>query len=170
MDDMERTNVEIKLAKVREGAIIPSYATDGAGWLDVYACFDEYEIIIPAHTCKLVPTGIISSFPKNYRIGLYERGSNTKSGLIVQAGRIDSDYRGEWFVALYNSNDVPVEITKGVTEVEHTEDFIRVPYTKAICQMAVEIVPNVDVIEVDDTEIECDITERGAGCLGSTGK
>ena len=44
----------IKFGKIRKGAKIPSYATSGSGWADMYACFDEYEMVIPAHECKQI--------------------------------------------------------------------------------------------------------------------
>lgn len=160
----------VKFAKVREGAIIPSYAHPTDGWLDIYACFDEEYIVIKPHEVKLVPTGICSIIPEGYRISLGERGSNTKSTLMLMAGKIDANYRGEYFVALYNGNDIPIEITKNVKEVEKHEDFIRVPYSKAICQAAIEKIPNVEVKECSLDEVINNKTDRGDGCLGSSGK
>ncbi len=138
-------------------------------------CYDlyikkDFTTIIQPHETKLVPTGIRSSFNSKYRIAFRERGSNVKSGLIVMAGQIDSGFRGSWFVALYNSNSVPVEITDLVTEVERTEDYVRVPVTKAICQFAVEKVPKVKLKQVPLDEILEDKSDRGTGCLGSSGK
>ena len=150
-------------------AKIPSKREED-GWYDLYASFNEYEIIIPAHTVKLIPTGIASAFSSDYRITLGERGSNTKSNLKLSAGKIDSGYRNSYFVALHNDNDIPIEITKGVTEVERTEDFIRVPYTKAICQFSIDIVPKVEVKEVTYEKLLSFESERGLGCLGSSGK
>lgn len=161
----------IKFGKIRKGAKIPSYATSGSGWADIYACFDEYEMVIPAHECRLIPTGLCSEFPKGYRLGLYERGSNSKSNMQIMCGRIDSDYRQEIFVAVYNANDVPMEITKGVDSVEKTADFVRVPYSKAICQVAIEIVPDVEIVEGNvDEMINRDSERKGAEALGSTGR
>lgn len=159
----------VKFAKIREGAIIPS-KRDEDGCYDIYACFDDEYIAIQPHECKLIPTGICSAFDNNYRIGIRERGSNTKSTLITMAGQIDSSYRGEWFVALYNGNNIPVEITKNVTAVERFDDYVRVPYSKAIAQFAVEFVPNVTMDIVDIDTIKSYTSERGEGCLGSSGK
>jgi dUTP pyrophosphatase len=158
----------IKFGKLHKDAKIPTYATDGSGWADVYACFDDYEIVIPPYSTRLIPTGLCSEFDKKYRVRLSERGSNAVSGLIVQAGCIDSDYTGEWFVALYNIHDKPLEITKGVDCLDLTEDFIRIPYSKAICQMAVEEIPNVEIVEGNVDEIINRNSQRGDGCLGST--
>lgn len=159
----------IKFAKVKEGGVIPSKRL-GDGCYDVYACFEDESIRLQPHETKLIPTGICSTFDSKYRVGIRERGSNTKSGLKTSAGQIDSNYTGEWFVALYNSNSKPVEITKKVSEVEKSKFYIKVPYTKAIAQFAVEFVPEVEVVETSLEEIQSIKTERGDGKLGSSGK
>lgn len=161
--------INIKFAKINPTAIIPTKREED-GCFDLYSCFEDYEMTIQPHTVKLIPTGLASAFSSKYRIALRERGSNTKSGLIVMAGQIDSGYRGEYFVALYNSNNIPVEITKGVSEVEKSEDLIRVPYSKAICQFAIEEVPNVDISEITYDELKTIPSVRGIGCLGNSGK
>jgi dUTP pyrophosphatase len=161
--------MNIKFAKTRPDAKIPT-KRQGDGCYDLYVCFDEEFVTIPPHSVKLVPTGLCSTFDSNYRIGFRERGSNTKSALLVMAGQIDSNFTGEWFVALYNGNDIPIEITKNVSEVMKEEDFIRVPYCKAVAQFAVEEVPQVTIEEVDADYIMNLKTERGAGMLGSSNK
>ena len=161
--------MNIKFAKTRPDAKIPS-KRQGDGCYDLYVCFDEEFVAIPPRSVKLIPTGLCSTFDSNYRIGFRERGSNTKSALFVMAGQIDSSFTGEWFVALYNGNDIPIEITKNVSEVTKEEDFIRVPYYKAVAQFAVEEVPQVTIEEVDADYIANLKTERGAGMLGSSNK
>lgn len=154
---------------MKPDAIIPS-KRDEDGCYDLYACFEDREMYIQPHAIAFVPTGIASAFPAGYRIALRERGSNAKSGLKVCAGQIDSGYRGEYFVALYNSNDVPIEITKMVDEIQITEDFIRVPYSKAVCQFAIEQVPPVELVEIGYDELKKFESARGVGKLGSSGK
>ena len=166
---LEEVEDKILFAKVRPDAIIPTKREED-GCYDIYSNFDEEMFVIPPHQVKLVPTGIASAFDKKYRIGIRERGSNTKGTLIVMAGQIDSNFRGEWFVALYNGNDIPVAISKEVTDVVKTEDYIQVPYTKAIAQFAVEIVPKVEVKEVTFDDIKAIESDRGFGMLGSSGK
>lgn len=160
----------VKFAKCKPNAIIPSYAHPDDGWLDVYACFDEDFVTIKPHEVKLIPTGLCSIIPKGYRIALGERGSNTKSTLMLMAGKIDGNYRGEWFVALYNGNDVPIYITKHIEQVVKLDTGIFVPYSKAICQAAIEKIPDVKVEECSIEEVMNDKTDRGDGCLGSSGK
>lgn len=160
---------ELVFAKVRPDAIIPSKREED-GLYDIYACFDEDFIVIQPHTNKLINTGIATAFSPKYRLAIRERGSNTKSNLITMAGQVDSGYRNSIFVALYNGNDVPVEITKEITEVEKTEDFIRVPYTKAIAQFAMEEVPQMNITEFTYQDLLTIKSERGFGALGSSGK
>ena len=167
LEEVEAT--KILFAKVKPDAIIPT-KRDADGCYDVYANFDEEMFVIQPHQVRLVPTGIASAFDKKYRIGIRERGSNTKGTLIVMAGQIDSNFRGMWFVALYNGNDIPVAISKEVTDVVKTEDYIQVPYTKAIAQFAVEIVPEVEVKEVTFDDIKAIESDRGFGMLGSSNK
>ena len=160
---------KIMFAKLREGAIIPSKRSEDSDY-DLYACFDEEELVIPAFSTRLVPTGIISAFDESLGVKFEERGSNTKWCGIVQAGVIDSGYRGEWFCAIYNGNSLPVHISKAVTDVERCEDKVMVPYSKAICQFNVRVIPTVEVEAVDvETVLACS-SQRGAGKLGSSGK
>jgi dUTP pyrophosphatase len=160
---------DLIFAKVKENAIIPN-KRDEDGLYDINACFEEEFIIIPPHTNKLIPTGIASAFSSAYRLAIRERGSNTKSNLITMSGQVDSGYRGEIWVALYNGNDIPVEITKNVDNVEKTADFIRVPYSKAVAQFAIEDVPVMNISEIDYEHLKCIPSERGSGALGSSGK
>ena len=64
----------IKFAKVRPDAKIPTKRVEDAGW-DVYANFVEDQIEIPPHTSKLITTGIASAFDSDWGIVLRERGS-----------------------------------------------------------------------------------------------
>ena len=159
----------IQFAKLRPGAVIPSKRDEDSDY-DLYACFDEEEFVIPAFSTRLIPTGLISAFDNSLGVKFEERGSNTKWCGIVQAGVIDSGYRGEWLCAMYNGNPVPVHITKAVDEVQRMEDRVLVPYSKAICQFHVRKILPIDVQEVTADEILARKSARGAGRLGSSGK
>ena len=159
----------IQFAKLRPGAKIPSKRDEDSDY-DLYACFDEEEFVIPAFSTCLVPTGLISAFDASLGVKFEERGSNTKWCGIVQAGVIDSGYRGEWLCAVYNGNPVPVHITKAVGEVQRLEDRVLVPYAKAICQFHVREILPVNVQEHTADEILSIKSARGAGKLGSSGK
>ena len=160
---------KIKFAKLRDNAIIPSKRDEDSDY-DLYACFDQEELVIPAFSTRLVPTGIISAFDESLGVKFEERGSNTKWCGMVQAGVVDSGYRGEWFCAIYNGNPLPVHISKAVNDVERMEDRVLVPYSKAICQFNVRIIPKVEIEETSvETVLSC-ASARGSGKLGSSGK
>ena len=160
---------KIIFAKLREGAIIPSKRDEDSDY-DLYACFDEEEFVIPAFSTRLVPTGIISAFDENLGVKFEERGSNTKWCGMVQAGVIDSGYRGEWFCAIYNGNGVPVHISKAVTDVQRSAEKVLVPYSKAVCQFNVREIPKVEIQEVSPQQVLACASQRGEGALGSSGK
>ena len=160
---------KIQFAKLRPGAVIPSKREEDSDY-DLYACFDEEEFVIPAFSTRLVPTGLISAFDPSLGVKFEERGSKTKWCGIVQAGVIDSGYRGEWLCAVYNGNPVPVHITKSADEVQRLGDRVLVPYKKAICQFHVREILPVDVREVSTEEVLAQASVRGAGRLGSSGK
>ena len=159
----------IQFAKLRPGAVIPSKREEDSDY-DLYACFDEEEFVIPAFSTRLVPTGLISAFDSSLGVKFEERGSNTKWCGIVQAGVIDSGYRGEWVCAMYNGNPVPAHITKAVTEVQRLSDRVLVPYGKAVCQFHVREILKVAVEEVSVDAVLARTSARGAGKLGSSGK
>ena len=159
----------IQFARLRKNAVIPSKRDEDSDY-DLYACFDEEEFVIPAFSTRLIPTGVISAFDENLGVKFEERGSNTKWCGIVQAGVIDSGYRGEWVCAMYNGNPVPVHITKAVSEVERLPDRVLVPYAKAICQFHVREIPKVQIEEVSPEAVLTRVSQRGAGKLGSSGK
>lgn len=172
---------KIFFAKIKDGAKIPTKREED-GCYDLYACIDE-DIIIPPHENALIPTGICSAFDPKYRIAYRERGSNTKFNGIVMAGQIDSGYRGEWFVPIYNGNDYKIFITNSVDKIRITPTMIepcypnnlntfimKVPTSKAICQFAIEEVPQVEIKEITKEEIDKMISERGVGKLGDSGK
>ena len=160
---------EIKFARLRPNAVIPSKRDEDSDY-DLYACFDEEGFVIPPLCTAFIPTGIVSAFPPNLGVKIEERGSNAKWCGITQAGVIDSGYRGEWFVAMYNGNSVPVHISKAVSEVERRADAVFVPYSKAVCQFNVREIISPEIKTVSVEEIMAAPSERGAGRLGSSGK
>jgi dUTP pyrophosphatase len=162
-------NNTIFWAKVKPDAKIPT-KRDEDGWYDIYACFEEDYIEIPPHSTKLIPTGIASAVSSKWKISLGERGTNIKSCSILQAGKIDSGYRGEWFVAIYNGNTIPIVISKDVDNVEKTILEIKVPYSKAVCQAEITEVPKLTSVEISYDELLTFESERGKGALGSSGK
>ena len=163
---------KIYFAKVKPDAIIPSKKDFDAGY-DIYANFPEEQIIIEPFTSKLIPTGIASTFSSCYVALLEERGSTGVKNLKRSAGVIDSSFRGEWFVCLYNANNKPLIITKEINKSTLdalSNDYIVYPYTKGICQMLLIEVPKITVEEIDYENLLSIESSRGLGCIGSSGK
>lgn len=159
---------DIKFARENEEVKLPT-KRDEDGCYDIYAHITD-DFVIPFHTNELVPTGLYSAFDKKYRIAIRERGSNTKANMIVMAGQIDSGYRGEWFVSIYNGNDKDIILSNDVDAVFDGEETIYVPTSKAIAQFAVECVPVVTISEISVEELQKIDSERGVGALGSSNK
>lgn len=140
--------IEIKL--LSETATTPTQAHPGdAGW-DLYSAEDAR--IDPGCTVK-VHTGIAVALPKGTFGGIYARsGLATKQGLRPSncVGVCDSQYRGEYTVALYNDSTETQMIRTG----DRVAQLIVQPY--CVCDCAV----------VDNLNA----TERGAGGFGSTGQ
>lgn len=165
---------EILFAKVKEGAIIPSKEKHNAGY-DIYPCFEEEYTIIPPHETKLIPTGITSALHEDYYFQIYERGSTGSKGIKYGAGVIDSSYRGEWFLAVTNTNIKPLIITKreAFKKVEdmYGNNLIIYPYEKALFQAVLHRVYNEhEIKEISFEELQSYESSRGDGCLGSSKK
>ena len=189
---------DLMFAKVHPEAIVPTKDDENAGY-DIYACFDEDYMIIPAHTTKLIPTGIASALSEKYYLQVHERGSTGSKGMKYSAGVVDASYRGQIFVALSNVNSKDIIISKldkkelfdkhGVDEFDgrairygdgefdyvYEEDYpyyepIIYPYTKAIAQLVVHEVPKMNVQEISYEELKAIPSKRGDGALGSSGK
>lgn len=163
--------VNIKFAKVRPNAKIPTKRTEDAA-MDIYACFDLDWIGIEPHSSKLIPTGIASAFDPNWAIVFRERGSTGVKNMKINAGVIDSGFRGEYFVSIYNGNDVPLYITKYMDgeQAPEPKNAILYPYSKAIAQALIIEVPEVNVEEISYEELQKIPSERGVGMIGSSNK
>jgi dUTP pyrophosphatase len=180
--------VNVKFAKVRPNAIIPSKRDEDMGF-DIYACFDEDYMVIGPHETKLIPTGIASACDPGYGFLLFERGSTGSKGIARRCGVIDSGYRNEWFVGLTNTTERSLVISKlnkiatamRMCDVYDEEDFMVseddidecmfvYPYSKAIVQALITPVPKANREEISYEELKAIPSERGLGALGSSGK
>lgn len=155
-------------AKVREDAIIPSKEFEDAGY-DIYANFEEDEITIEPNEVKLIPTGIASSMSPRYVLMVRERGSTGTKCMSVRSGIIDSSYRGEIFIPINNTGNKKIVITKNDVKTKD-DNVIHYPYSKAIAQLLLLPVPNVEVKEISYEELKQIPSKRGEGALGSSGK
>ncbi len=142
----------IRVKKLHEKAMLPTYGSAEAAGADLYACLDA-DVTIAAGETVFVPTGLAMEVPKGCAGLIYARSSlGSKRGLAPanKVGVIDSDYRGQVMVALHNHGKVPQTISYG----ERIAQLIIAPvYTPGF----------VEALELDDTQ-------RGTGGFGSTGK
>lgn len=105
----------IRVKKLSPKAILPTYGSSEAAGADLYACLEESVTIQPGETV-FIPTGIALEVPKGCAGLVYARSSmGVKRGLAPanKVGVIDSDYRGEFIVALHNHGDSSQTVSHG---------------------------------------------------------
>ena len=144
--------MKVNIKKLNENAILPTYGSEFSAGADLYACMEE-PLTIEAGKTRLVHTGIAMEIPEGYVGLIYARsGLATKRGLAPanKVGVIDSDYRGEIMVALYNQGETAQIIEQG----ERIAQIVLTPYLRAEFETAEELSD----------------TARGAGGFGSTGR
>ena len=123
------TLADLEIKKIRENAHIPVYGTEYAAGADLYAATQENVSLQPGET-KLIPTGLSMAIPTGMVGLIFARsGISIKRGLAPanKVGVIDSDYRGELMVALYNQSN----IEQVIEPEERIAQFILMPYVKA---------------------------------------
>lgn len=144
--------MQIPVKKLKNNAILPTYGSPEAAGADLYACLDAPVQIAPGKTV-FVPTGIAMEIPRGYAGLAYARsGLACKQDLAPanKVGVIDSDYRGEFMIALHN----------------HGSEARTVSHGDRIAQLVITPVYTPGFREVE----ELSDTLRGAGGFGSTGK
>lgn len=142
----------IRVKRIKENAIMPTYGSSEAAGADLYACLSEPVTIEPGKSV-FIPTGLAMELPRGYAGLIYARsGLACKRGLAPanKVGVVDSDYRGEFMIVLYNHGDTPQII-------EHGE---------RIAQLVITPVITPGFAEVE----ELTQTQRSGGGFGSTGK
>ena len=140
----------LKIKKLNEKAIIPTYGTKDSAGADLYALLDR-EIQIKPNESVVINTGIAMSIPIGYVGLIYARSSlGCKKGLAPanKVGVIDSDYRGEIKIVLYN----------------HSSNIQTISPNERIAQIVITPFIQVNFEEVE----ELDNTKRGQGGFGST--
>ncbi len=143
---------DVRIKKLRENAVVPTYGTEFAAGADLYAAVDEAVTIAPGET-KFIPTGLAFEIPDGFAGFVHARsGLASKRGLAPanKVGVIDSDYRGEVMTALHNHGKESQIIEPG----ERIAQMVIAPYITA----------NFILSETLDD------TERGEGGFGSTGR
>ena len=143
--------VKVKVKKLNQNVSLPSYKTIGASGMDLKAFLKE-PVNVKPNTSSLIPTGLSVAFSKDYEIQIRPRsGLAAKNNITVlnTPGTIDSDYRGEIKVILFNHGIYDFIINNG----DRIAQMILTPVVK---------------IELEETE-ELPETVRGEGGFGSTG-
>ena len=101
--------MEVKIQKLRPGAVTPRRGSADAAGYDLYACpADGQCVTIAPHATAMIGTGLALAIPAGYFGGVFARsGLASKQGLRPAncVGVIDADYRGECTVALHNDTD-----------------------------------------------------------------
>ena len=144
--------IKVLVKKLKPSVKLPLYKTDGASGMDLMAYIDKSIELKPGKSC-LVPTGLSVAFPKEYEIQIRPRsGLAAKSNISVlnTPGTIDSDYRGELKIILFNHGDKEFVVNNG----------------DRIAQMVLMPILKIEFEEVDNLPK----TIRGSGGFGSTGK
>lgn len=144
--------MNIKIKKLRENAVVPTRGSASAAGYDLYACIDAPVSIAP-HATAMIGTGLSVAIPEGYFGAVFARSGLASKQALRPAncvGVCDSDYRGEYIVALHNDGETERVIESG----ERIAQLVVIPY------LSVEF----DLVD------ELDETERGAGGFGSTGK
>ena len=144
--------VKVLIKKLDSSVKLPSYKTSGASGMDLMAWLEKPINLEPGKSC-LVPTGLSVAFPKEYEIQIRPRsGLAAKNNISVlnTPGTIDSDYRGELKIILFNHGNENFIINKN----DRIAQMVLTPIIK---------------MELEETS-ELPDSIRGEGGFGSTGK
>ena len=144
--------MKIKVKKLNENAILPTYGSAFAAGADLYALPSEGEIVFQPFETKFVHTGLAMEIPEGYAGFVYARSGLAAKRALAPAnkvGVIDADYRGEIMVALHNHSNCVQTIAAG----ERVAQLVVAPFLK---------------VDFEETETLSE-TVRGVGGFGSTG-
>ena len=144
--------VKVLIKKLNSKVQLPKYKTDGSSGMDLMA-FIESPINLKPQESELIPTGISIAIPEDTEVQIRPRsGLAAKSNISVlnTPGTIDSDYRGEIKIILFNHGK---------------EDFV-INNNDRIAQMILMPIVKAEFEEVENLPK----TLRGSGGFGSTGK
>jgi dUTP pyrophosphatase len=149
----EGGGVRIKIKRLRgnEDGPLPTYMTEHAAGLDIYAFLDEEVLIAPGQR-RLIPTGLSVAIPEGFEVQVRPRsGLAVRDGvtLVNTPGTIDADYRGEIGILMINHGEKPISIKNG----------------QRIAQLIVSRVYKATLEEVD----ELPASSRQGGGFGHTG-
>ena len=145
-------SVKVRFKRVSELARIPTRGSEKAAGYDLYAALEE-PVTIASHETVKIDTGLQFEIPDGYFAAIYARsGIAAKEGLRPAncTGVCDSDYRGNYIVALHNDSEQARTVVPG----ERIAQMVVIPYLS---------------VTFEESGLLSD-TERGAGGFGSTGR
>ena len=144
--------VKILIKKTNKKVITPKYKTDGSSGVDLSA-FLEKKVVIKPNSSELIPTGLQVAIPEELEIQIRPRSglaAKESIGVLNSPGTIDSDYRGELKIILFNQGNKDFIINNG----DRITQMVLVPILK------------IEFEEIDSLPE----TIRGQGGFGTTGK
>ncbi len=143
--------MQIKIKKLTDTAKLPTRGSDYAAGYDLYAD-TEVETQIAPHTTTMIPTGLSMEIPEGYFGAIFARSGLAAKQMLRPGncvGVVDSDYRGEWKIALHNDSDE----VRTIAAHERVAQMVVIPFLSVDFQ---------EVSQLSDTV-------RGEGGFGSTG-
>ena len=152
ISNLDWSMVKVLVKKLDQRVKLPKYKTDGSSGMDLMA-FIKNPINIKPGSSALIPTGVSLAFPKEFEVQIRPRSglaAKQSIGVLNSPGTIDSDYRGELKVIIFN----------------HGEKEFIVNCDDRIAQMILAPILKIELEEVN----ELPETVRGSGGFGSTGK
>ncbi len=147
----EQVEVNIQRMAGNEDLPLPGYMSSGASGMDLYASVVDTAVIPPGEVA-LIPIGIRIALPEGFEAQVRPRSGlavRNGIGILNSPGTIDSDYRGEIKVIMFNFGKEPFVVNRG----------------DRIAQMVITRVARAVLVEQDDLED----TQRGGGGFGHTG-
>ena len=144
--------VKVLIKKLNPSVQLPSYKTSGASGMDLMAFIEKPIVIKPGNSC-LVPTGLSVAFSEEFEIQIRPRSglaAKNKISVLNTPGTIDSDYRGEIKIILFNHGKIDFTVNNG----------------DRVAQMILSPVVKIELEETNDLPE----TIRGESGFGSTGK
>jgi len=146
-------NIKVKRLNEKYNDIpLPSYSTEGSSGMDIRAAVEDF-IIIKKNETALIPTNISVEIPDGYEIQVRPRSglaANYGIGILNSPGTVDSDYRGEIKIILFNFGAEDFRISRG----DRIAQIVLNRYCKAVINESAEL----------------NNSSRGSGGFGHTGE
>ncbi len=168
---------KVFFAKLNPKGIIPSKKDENAGY-DIYACFDDDYILLNEFETKPISTGIAWACSEDYYMQIYERSSTGIKGIKYSAGVIDSGYRGEFKIAIFNGTGKKLIFTyledeklfTKYPEFKNDKKYLIYNCKKAIAQGVIHKVNKMEISEISYEELKQIPSTRKDNWNGSSNK